>query len=123
LAPDLFRWEMLEWIDLTGNQWHCDCQLLGVLPSALRRMKRIGGIAAARCASPEQMSGRELVNAVSLFVVLLRISVFICGFSALTHARTAIKPDCTCHRFLTVPLFNILYPQMFSEIHDMFSFR
>jgi hypothetical protein len=66
LSPETLRWEMLEFLNLAGNPWNCNCALLSFMPSVLRRIKRSGNRAV--CVQPEQMSNVELANAVSCFV-------------------------------------------------------
>lgn len=65
LSAETLRWEMLDYLDLSGNPWVCNCSLLSFLPGVLRRIKRSGNRAV--CVQPEQMLGVELSNAVSLF--------------------------------------------------------
>lgn len=65
LSPETLRWDKLDYLNLAGNPWNCNCSLLTFLPNALRRIKRSGNRAV--CIQPEQMLGVELSNAVSLF--------------------------------------------------------
>ncbi|TKR95287.1 hypothetical protein L596_009476 [Steinernema carpocapsae] len=49
---ELVDWEQLERLQLAGNAWNCDCELLGFLPATLRRLADVV------CAKPEPMAGK-----------------------------------------------------------------
>ncbi|TKR95284.1 hypothetical protein L596_009473 [Steinernema carpocapsae] len=51
---ELVDWEQLERLQLAGNAWNCDCELLGFLPATLRRL----AVPNVVCAKPESMTGK-----------------------------------------------------------------
>ncbi|KAK0422607.1 hypothetical protein QR680_007668 [Steinernema hermaphroditum] len=63
LSHRLLDWEQLEALQLAGNPWNCDCDLLRFLPATVRRLH----VPNVVCAKPEAVQGRAVAKLSATF--------------------------------------------------------
>lgn len=70
----LIDWKRLEWLDLSGNRWDCNCQLLSFLPKILRKLNNSGTL----CNMPETLFNANLkdIKVRSIFKVYIFQKIF-----------------------------------------------
>ncbi|KAI1718667.1 leucine rich repeat domain-containing protein [Ditylenchus destructor] len=61
LYADMLDWKALKWVNLAGNRWNCDCELLDFLPAVLRNVNGAGS-GAAYCAEPDHLLNAKIVD-------------------------------------------------------------
>jgi len=57
---NLLDWQQLKFLNLAGNRWNCNCEMLSFLPSVLRAM---GNEITAYCSGPERLVNVRLDEA------------------------------------------------------------
>src|SRR4051794_8650908 len=62
LGEDLVAWDRLKSLDLRGNRWSCDCQILSFLPTLLRSLEDQRVARDIYCALPESLSGVRVLD-------------------------------------------------------------
>lgn len=73
IDANLINWKQLKWLDLSGNRWDCNCQLLAFLPNILKKLND-SGYGGALCNLPEALFN---VNIKDIEVILNCIFIIL----------------------------------------------
>ncbi|KAF4521505.1 hypothetical protein B566_EDAN001805 [Ephemera danica] len=64
IPKDLAPWDIIEWLDLQGNPWHCSCDAKWMVDTLVPALysKNSTQLVEVRCATPERFAGRRMVH-------------------------------------------------------------